>query len=97
MSSGEKTAAYSPIALGHGGGGDMGDRIRAFEWSKTPLGPNPLAAEPTNGRQYPPFVALRNVDGLGPGTDDALQRRVPANARNQAPLGSRDAGKRGLA
>ena len=43
MSSSEKTAndwtAYSPISLGHGGGGDMGDRIRAFDWSKTPLGP----------------------------------------------------------
>jgi signal transduction histidine kinase/CheY-like chemotaxis protein len=43
MSSSEKTAndwtAYSPITLGHGGGGDMGDRIRAFDWSKTPLGP----------------------------------------------------------
>ena len=43
MSSSEKTAndwtAYSPIALGHGGGGDMGERIRAYDWSKTPLGP----------------------------------------------------------
>ena len=43
MSSSEKTAndwtAYSPVALGHGGGGEMGDRIRAFDWSKTPLGP----------------------------------------------------------
>ena len=28
-----------PRTLGHGGGGQMGEAIREFDWSKTPLGP----------------------------------------------------------
>ena len=33
-----KLQSYSPAGLG-AGGGEMGDRIRAFDWSSTPLGP----------------------------------------------------------
>ena len=29
---------YSPATLGLGGGGEMGERIRVFDWSKSPLG-----------------------------------------------------------
>ena len=43
MSSGQMTAddwaAHVPKTLGHGGGGHMGEAIREFDWSKTPLGP----------------------------------------------------------
>ena len=30
---------HSAATLGLGKGGDMGERIREFDWSKTPLGP----------------------------------------------------------
>ena len=35
----ERPSASPATTLGHGGGGDMGERIRGFDWSKTPLGP----------------------------------------------------------
>ena len=42
VSSGQKTADdwASPVSktLGNAGGGHMGDAIRSFDWSKTPLG-----------------------------------------------------------
>jgi hypothetical protein len=37
--SGKPAVGHSPFAF-LTGGGEMGERIRAFDWSKTPLGPD---------------------------------------------------------
>ena len=50
------------------GGGEMGERTRAFDWSQTPVGPGrQMATEPQDGRPHHARFALRDVARLGPG------------------------------
>ena len=64
----------------------MGERIRAFDWSKTPLGPvGELAPEPAQRRQHPPALEGADRALLGQGAGHALQRRLSARLRRQAP------------
>ena len=59
------------------GGGEMGERTRAFDWSKTPVGPvADVAAEPQDRRADHARLPLRHVAGLGAGVHLLLQRRL---------------------
>ena len=52
------------------GGGDLGERIRAFDWSATPLGPLcRMAAEPQDGGADHAHLAAANLDWLGQRAD----------------------------
>ena len=66
------------------GGGEMGERIRA--WTGPPLrsAPPTLAAEPAQRGQHPAALQGADLPLLGPGPDQALQRRLPPGARRQA-------------
>ena len=60
--------------------------MRAHDWSASPARPGAgLAAEPQDGRAHHSRLPLPNVHLVGRGTDQPLQRRLPAHARAAAP------------
>ena len=62
----------------------MSERIAGHDWAATPLGPaRGLAAEPAHRGADRARLALRHVDGVGPGADVLLQRRVRARTRSR--------------
>ena len=64
------------------GDGEMARRMRAFDWSKTPLGPpGALAAEPAQRGQHPAPLEGSDRPVLGPGVRRPLQRRLSAGLR----------------
>src|SRR5260370_1229800 len=78
-------------------GGEMGRRMRDFEWSRTPLGPPAswpqslrTAVQNMLGSRYAMWM------GWGAGADIFLQRRVRSDARDQVSLGPGQTLARGL-
>ncbi len=76
------------------GGGDVGRDMLAVDWAATPLGPP--EGWPQSLRTAVRIVltlALLDVDGLGPGADVLLQRRVPRATRSAPSTRGRSAGR----
>ena len=73
--------------------GEVGRDLLAVDWARTPLGPPEAGrAACTTHRPRPAHLALLDVDGVGPGADVLLQRRLPArHARQEVPVGARAA------
>ena len=72
------------------GGGEMGERMRALDWSKTPLGAGRgMAAVAQNHRSRHARFALCDVDAVGTGTHLFLQRCLSTDRRHEARLGAR--------
>ena len=82
-----------PMNPHHGflaGGGEMGERIRALDWSTTPLGPVdgwPQSLRSALSHLLPSKAQIAMF--WGPESRDPLQRRVPSRPRWQAPRGAR--------
>jgi hypothetical protein len=48
------------------GGGELGAMVRAYDWSKTSLGPSQqMAAKSENGRQHVPRLVVSDCDLVG--------------------------------
>ena len=76
----------------------MGARMRALDWSKTPLGPvGHVAAEPAQHREHAAPFQGADHRVLGAGIHRALQRRVPSGLRREtsARAGSSGRARRG--
>ena len=79
------------------GGGEMGALIRSNDWSKTPLGP--IETWSPALRMMVRFLLANRFPAaalVGAGVHLDLQRRLPPDARHEAPLGAGPAGQRVL-
>ena len=71
--------------------------LAEVDWAATPLGPPEAWPQSLRRRPHRADLALLDVDGVGPGADLLLQRRLPPrHARQEISLGARPAGARGL-
>jgi len=68
----EPTNAESTVTPGWVRGGALGQLVREFDWTKTPLGAIEMASKFENGCSHSSHVTLCHVDELGPGAHLSL-------------------------
>lgn len=90
----DRQIGASPLAF-LAGGGEMGDRIRCYDWSKTPLG-RVLVAGAAHRRAHDAGEPFADAIMAGTTVHLDLQRSLSPGAGQQTSVGSRPARQRVL-